>query len=161
MHIINNFKIDLLIDINVIKSKTIIINFNNKSVIIKNCNVIASLIITLKKKRVDRIMRITILTIISSFTTMSISIKFRKRFISINKNYNFYFISNVRFKFDNNVFVYIINVNIIFVQIQNAIDKLCILFKNIKIEQLRNYDEKNCYLINIKSCYLTTISVKK
>ena len=114
-----------------------------------------------QKKRVDRIMRITILTIILLFTTMSILIKFRKRFISINKDYNFYFILNVRFKFNGDVFAYIINVNIIFVQIRNAIDKLCVLFKNIKIKRLRNYNKKNCYLINVKSCYLTTIFVKK
>ena len=117
MHIIDDFKIGLLIDINVITLKTIITNSNNKSVIIKNYNVIVLLIITFKKKRVDRIMRITILTIISPFTTMPILIKFRKRFVSINKDYNFYFILNARLKFNDNVFVYIINANITFVQI--------------------------------------------
>ena len=94
MHIVDDFKTDLLIDINVIKLKVIIADFNNKNVIIKNCGVIVSLIVTFKKKRVDRIIRIIVLTTILLFTTMSILVKFQKRFILINKNYNFYFILN-------------------------------------------------------------------
>ena len=92
---------------------------------------------------------------------MSISIKFQKRFILVNKDYSFHFILNAQFELNDNVFVYIIDINIIFVQIRNAIDKLCVLFKNIKIEQFRNYDEKNCYLVDVENYYLTTISVKK
>ena len=120
VHIINEFKIELFIEINIMNSKIISIDSTNKRMTIKNCDIVASFNVTSKKKRVNRIMRIIVFIIISFFTTMSISMKFRERVISIDKNYSFHFTSNVRFDFDDDFYAAIVDVNIVVVQIRNV-----------------------------------------
>ena len=90
---------------------------------------------------------------------MLVLIKFQKHFIFKNKNYNFYSISNVRFELNKNFYVVIVNTNIAVVQIKNATNKFCILFKNAKIKQLRDYNEKKCYFVKTKNRFLTVVFV--
>ena len=160
VYVINKLKIELFINMNIIKLKTIIFNLINKTITIKNCdNFIIFLNVTFKNKQMNRVIQIIVLPTISFFTIMSILIKFRKRFIFKNKNYSFYLILNVCFKSNKSFYIVIVNANFVVVQIKNVINKLCALFKNVKIKQLRNYNKKKCYLIEAKSKFLTIVFV--
>ena len=147
IHIIDDFKTKMLIDMNIMKSKKIILNFANKRLTMKNCEIIAFLNVKFKKKRVDKIMRITIFIIISFRFIVFVSIKFRKLFISQNKDYMFHFQFDARFDFDDDFCFHITNVNITVVQVRNVTNKPCVLFKNVKMNRLRNYEKQNYYLV--------------
>ena len=115
-------KIKILIEINIFNSKNIIIAIDNKTLTIDSYDVILSLSIILKKEQINRIIYLIDLTIISSHTTIVIVVKFRERAFSIDKNYNFYSILNIKLKLNENFFAYIIDANIVVVQIKNVIN---------------------------------------
>ena len=161
IHIINDFKTKMLIDMNIMKSKKIILNFANKRLTVKSCEIIVFLTLKLKKKRVDKIMRITAFIIISFFIIMFVSVKFRKLFISQNRNYMFHFQLNARFDFDDDFCFHIADVNIIVVQVRNAINRSCVFFKNVKVNRFRNYEKQNYYFVQSKNRHLTIVSVQE
>ena len=49
---------------------------------------------------------------------------------------------------------HVLNVKIIFVYIKNAIDKLILLLKHIKLNCIINFEKKNCYAVNIINVHL-------
>ena len=50
--------------------------------------------------------------------------------------------------------IHILNVKIIFVYIKNAIDKLILLSRHIKLNCIINFEKENCYAINIIDAHL-------
>ena len=152
-------KTKIFIEINIFNSKNIIVVIDNKTLIIDNCDVILSLSITFKRERVNRIIYLIDLTIISSHTTIIIIVKFRERAFSIDKNYSFYFILNIKLKLNENFFIYIIDINIIVVYVRNVIDQVCVLFKNAKIDKFRDYEKQNYYIAYSKNNYLIVVLI--
>ena len=58
----------------------------------------------------------------------------------------------------NGFFAHVTGSELVAVQIKNAFNKSFIVSKNFKIEQLRNYDEKDCFIANSKKCHLIITS---
>ena len=54
-------------------------------------------------------------------------------------------------------FVHVTNSNLIVVQIRNTSSKSYIIFKNFKIEHLRNFDKESCFMTSFKNNHLTVI----
>ena len=106
MHVVNNLKIKFFIDINIIESKIIDMLMSNNILHIENCDVIAFIIIKFKNndERINRIVRVITIVIISFHFTITITMKFRDKSISINRNYFFHFISNVKFESNDEFF---------------------------------------------------------
>ena len=105
IHIVDELKIKMFIEMNIFDSKNIIIDIENKILIIDNCEITFFLSIIFKRERVDRIMRCIILIIILSHIIITIIVKFRERAFSIDKNYNSHFISNVKLNSKKNLFI--------------------------------------------------------
>ncbi len=84
------------------------------------------------------------------------SIRIKNCYLFNNKDFFFQFSSTsiINFDFEKEVITYIINVNISIMHIRNAIAKLIILFKYIKLSYITNFEEKDCYYINLKNVYL-------
>ena len=161
MHVANDLKIKIFIDMNIIESKIIDVLMNNNILHVENCDVIAFIIIKLKNndERVNRIIRVITIVIISFHFTIAIIVKFRDKSMSINRDYFFHFISNVRFESNDEFFVYIVDVNIDVVQIRNVINKSCIISRNVKIDNFHNFEEKNCYVVDSKNRHFAAIAV--
>ena len=161
MHVVNDLKIKILIDINIIESEIIDVLMNNNILHIESCDVIAFIIIKFKNndEQINRIIRVITIVIISSHFTITIIVKFRDKSMSIDRNYFFHFISNVRLESNNEFFVYIVDVNVDVVQIRNATNKFCIISRNVKIDKLHDFEKKNCYVVDSKNRHLATITV--
>ena len=81
--------------------------------------------------------------------------RIRNKFISKNKNYNFLFKKQRMLKLENKFFAHITNSNLIAMHIKNIFFKFFVILKNLKIDQLKNFFEKKCYLTDSKQRYLT------
>jgi len=57
MHVIDNLRIKIFIDINILRLKVIVFDVTQKKIVIDSCNIIASLFVILRKKRVERKLR--------------------------------------------------------------------------------------------------------
>ena len=149
IHVIDDLKVKILIDMNIIESETIDMMISNSTLHVESCDVISFITIKFKNndERVNRIIRFTFLIIISPHTTVIVAIKFRDKSSSIDKNYFFHSISDVRLKSDDKFFVHIIDVNIKAVQIRNFTNQLCIISRNAKIDKLKNFEKKTAILL--------------
>ena len=91
LHLINELKTNILVNMNVMKSKNMILNFEKKILIILTCKKMEVLIsIQRKNISINRTMRATVQIIISIETTMTVSMRMRKIALFTNKNYNFF-----------------------------------------------------------------------
>ena len=50
--------------------------------------------------------------------------------------------------------IYVLDIKIIFVHLKNAINKLILLSKHIKLDRIINFEKKNCYAADIIDAYL-------
>ena len=144
MHVVNDLKIKIFIKMNIIESKIIDVLMSNNILHVENCDVIAFIIIKFKNnnEEINRIIRVITIVIISFHFTIAIIVKFRDKLMSIDRNYFFHFISNVKLESNNEFFVYIVDVNVNVVQIRNVTNKFYIIFRNVKIDKLHDFEEK-------------------
>ena len=154
MHLINDLSIKIFIEINIIVSKQMILNDVKRIIIIDNCDLIAKLNVIVIN-RVDRTIRAFKQFIISFHIHMIVLIKIREQALSIDKNYFFHSKKDVRFEIKKDFFAHITNVNIVVVQVRNAINQSIIIFRNFKLNKLQNYEKKKCYLIFFEDRHLT------
>ena len=114
-------KTKVFIEINIFNSKNIIVVIDSRILTIDSYDVILSLSIIFKEERVNRIIYLIDLIIISFYITIVVIIKFRECAFSIDKNYSFYFILNIKLKLNEIFFAHIININVVVVHVQNVI----------------------------------------
>ena len=67
---------------------------------------------------------------------------------------------NFELKLKNDVYFYIVNINISMIQIRNVINKTYIISRHVKLSCVFDYEKKNCYITTSKNVYLT-IKFKK
>ena len=70
----------------------------------------------------------------------------------------FFFKTERQFEFEGGFFAHVTNSEIVAVQMRNISKNSYTLSKNLKIEHIRNYDEKNYFMTTPKSFYLTVTS---
>ena len=118
---IDDLKIKIFIDMNIIELKIINVMISNNTFHVESCDVISLITIKFKNndERINRIIRFTSLIIISSHIIVIVAMKFRDKSSSIDRNYFFHFISDVKLKSNDKFFVHIVDVNIKAVQIRN------------------------------------------
>ena len=153
IHLINDFSIKMLIEINIIVSKKMIFDDVKRIVIVDNCDLIIKFNVTIIN-HVDKIVQIFKQFIIFFHTHMIVSMKIRDQILSFDRDYFFHSKKNSRFETKKNFFVHITNANIIVVQIRNVINQSIIIFRNSKLNKFQNYDEKKCYLTLSKNRHL-------
>ena len=162
IHLINELRINILININIQKSKSMIILISKRYFDINNCvKFIIIINIVDVKKRVNRLIRIKKVISLSFYFVTHVLIQIRDNvYLSIDKNYIFYSKINLELKLKNNVYFHIVNVNISIIQIRNIIDETYIVSRHVKLNHVLDYEKKDCYLINSKNVYLI-VKLKK
>ena len=87
-------------------------------------------------------------------------VRIKKVKLSQNRNFNFFFILNNNLGPKKDFFAHVIGSDIKVIQIRNISKKSYVFSKNFKIEHIKDYDEKNCYLISSKDKHLAVIFKK-
>lgn len=160
MHSIDNLKINVFINMNIMKSKRIKLNFEIFFLIISICeNFKVSIQIKKRSEIMNQFVRVVFKMIISSYTLMFMSVKIRDKSLSRNKDYIFQ-LKAMNLRIENKFFVHITNANFVAIQIRNVFFKFFILFKNFKIDYLIDYAKKEFYMTNSKQRYLIIVSKK-
>ena len=85
---------------------------------------------------------------------MTISVKYKNNVLFTNYNYNFLFKSFKTLSAENEFFVHIMFINVVAIQIKNTSNTSFVVFKNMKINDLHDYEKENCYMINIDDRHL-------
>ena len=89
---------------------------------------------------------------------MTIFVKYKKSILFTNRDYSFSFKSFEALNAENEFFVYIVSVNVVAIQMRNASNTSFVIFKNIKINDLHDYEKENCYIINIDNRHFVIVS---
>ena len=141
---INELRVNILININIQKVKSIKINVSKRRLKIDNY---VEFLITINvidvDKRVDRLIRIKRIIFLSSHFVINVFIQIRNNTcLSIDKNYIFYSKINFELKSKNNVYFYIVDVNILMIQIRNIINEIYIVLRHVKLNRVFDYKKK-------------------
>ena len=153
---IDNLKIKILIDIDIMCSKNITINLQTRKLIINNYNITTFITYTFVNFKINRIIKSHHIIIISIYTIITISFKTQNFDLSNNKN-NFFQLYIILFdlEIENDIMTYIINVNTFMIHVRNVIDKSIMMLKYIKLNKIIDFDEKNYYHVDNTNTYLT------
>ena len=155
-HIVENFTVKILIEMNIIESKRMKIDCER--IYIKSCNVIANLksksSIESKIKKV--IMCFTAVTVFSHIN-MFVSIIIRKKFkILSNKDFIFNSTHDQRLNQEENILSHIVNANFSQMNIKNITNISIFMFRRFRLKLIQKYENENCYLISLHDAHLAT-----
>ena len=89
---------------------------------------------------------------------MIIFVKYKKNILFTNRDYNFSFKSSETLNAKNEFFVYIMFINVVAIQIKNTLNTFFVIFKNMKINNLHDYEKESYYIINIDNRHLVVAS---
>ena len=88
---------------------------------------------------------------------MIIFIKYKNNVLFTNRDYNFSFKFFKILSAENEFFVHIMFINVIAIQIKNALNISFMIFKNMKINNLHDYKKEDCYMINIDNRHFVVV----
>ena len=133
-------------------------DFQIDKLIINNCDVITLLICQLFRNyyRVNCIINIQYAIIILTHTIVEMFFKFKDFSKLFTKRDFFFQFNSILFQLneENNVMTHVLNVKIIFIYIKNAINKLILLSKYIKLNRIINFEKKSYYAADIIDVHL-------
>ena len=156
VYLMNDLKINILLDNDILKSKNIVFHVKKEKLTINSCeDFFASLnVITKNDVRVKRTIRAQVNVTIFAHSCFVISIKLREFKLS---NRDMLFNSNHIKRFDkkNEVFVHLVNFNFFFVQTRNTIDQSIVITRSERLNTLNKCEENGCYLADSKVRHLT------
>lgn len=153
IHIVNNLKINMLINSNIFESKKMMLDFVIEFLIINSYRDIMTFlkVISLCEK-IHKIVRAYDATIVSSHLSIMMSIHLRDKCkIELFKDRNFMFILMKlfnRLELNEDVFDYIIDANMCAIQINNITNKYIIIAKNSRLSTIQEYKEEKCYIVS-------------
>ena len=150
IHIIDDLKINMFIDFDILDSERMILDYATKQLIINSCKRMKIFMkIIFRRDKVNKIVRAHDVIIVSLHLNIIIFIRFRDK-SKFFKNRDLMFMSmklSDRFDFDDDVLNYIIDVNMCVVQVNNTFDKSIIIFKNFRLDIVQEYEKKSCYSV--------------
>ncbi len=162
IYIVNNLKINILIESNILDSQKMHLDYKYKQLVIENCKEIAvSITITFVKNKINKIVKtFTALTILLKSSTMvPVRLRNNTQLLS-DRDFMFVFYQQIfnRFGFDDEIHFYVINVNFSIIQINNILDQSIKIDKNSCLESLQKYKKKSYYIAISKYFYLAVDS---
>ena len=152
----------MLLNINIQKSKNMIISILKQRFFVDNCvDFSTSINVVNVEKRVNRVIRNkSILSLYSYFVT-NIFIQIRQNVsLSIDRDYMFHSKISFNFEYKKNVYFHIVNVNIFIIQIRNITNETYIKLRHVKLNRVFDYEKKNYYMTISKNAYLI-VKLKK
>ena len=138
VHIVNDLRVNLLLDTDAIMSENMTINYLNNQLSMTSCEDFVIVInINLIDSRVDRVIRIKAVIRLTLNAMIEVSIQIREEDnLSSRRDYLFQSATSIELKSENDVFAHVINANINFVQIRNTITESVVLSRYVKLERI-------------------------
>ena len=156
IHIVNNLKVNMLIDMNIMNSEQIILDFDKNILIVSTCKGLSAFIfITSKDIRVNRTVRTAAKTIVVFETCMTVSVRVRESDLSFDRDYSFHSKSERQLRSEDEYFAHIIDSEICAVQIRNTISRSFVISKNDKLNELKDFEKNEAYLAMSENRHLT------
>ena len=156
VHVINNLRVKILIDIDIIYSKKMTINLQTRKFIIDNCDMMIFITCTFIDFKINRIVKSHCIVIISTYTIITISFKIQNFELFSEKDYSFQLhVTLFDFETKNDIITHIINVKTFVIHVRNAIDKSIVVFKHIKLDKIFDFEKENCYHVDSTNVHLT------
>ena len=154
MHMINNFHVKILINIDIICSKKITINLKTRKLIIDNCNITIFITCTFVDFKINRIDKFHYIVIISTYSIMTISFKTQNVELSNKKNYFFQsHVISLDFKTKNNIMTYIINVKTFVMHVLNVTNKSIIVLNILNLTKF-SISRKKIVITSIRRTFI-------
>ena len=156
VHIVDNLRVNMLIDINIQNFEGMIIDIFQRKLIIASC---ADFITAIKVfnfgKRVNKVIRNKRQISLSSQLIINVFIQLRDNIeLSINRDYMFHFETFFDLSSESGVFTHIVDANISIIQIRNVTHRTTIISRYAKLKRIMNYEKKECYLTFSKNAHL-------
>ena len=152
IHLINDLKIKMLIENDLLNSKNFIIDIEKKSTTIENCEINISLKIQSKESYIRKIVHAQNIVVLLSSEKQLISIK-----IKIFENRNFFFESDANANFT--MCSHILNTNTKQILIKNEFVNIVKVSRRIRLNQISKMNCDNCF--QISETDMTVKSFKK
>jgi hypothetical protein len=159
MHLVDNLKINVLIEVDVMSSKQMIIDCDKKLLMISTCNDFETDVCISRKSQItNRVVRAIVKTMISSESIVTISIRIRERNLSENRDYSFFLKSQRQLSSENEFFNHVMRLKMIEMQVRNIAKISCVILKNFEIDSLHDYKKKETYHAAFKNKHLAITS---
>ena len=153
IHIVNDLKCKIFLNMNILKTKQMTFNMKNKIMILFTCkNLIVLIRITSKSNaRIRRVIQFKNQTVISVKAVTQMFIYFKKKRLSDDKNY--FFKSDQKqlaivLNEMNDFYVHVCEENLICVQIKNDRNVTVKISRKIRFDTLTKYEKKEYYQLN-------------
>ena len=162
IYIVDNLKINILIELDILDSQKIHLDYKYKQLVIESCEeIIVSITITFVKNKINKVIRALIVSTILLKSNIIVSMRLRDN-TQLLSNCNFIFISYQqifnRFSFENKILFYIIDANFSIIQINNTLDQFIKIDKNSCLDSLQKYKKKSYYIATSKYSYFVVDS---
>jgi hypothetical protein len=159
MHLVDNLKVNVLIEIDVMSSKQMIIDCGKKLLMISTCNDFETdVCISRKSQMTDRVVRAIVKTMISSESIVTIPIRIRERNLSKNRDYSFFSKSQRQLSLESEFFNHVMRLKMIEMQVRNIAKISFVILKNFEIDSLHDYREKETYHATFEDRHLAIAS---
>ena len=154
IHFVDDLNVKMLIDMNILESESAIIDIS-VSKIHFDCEVSTNLTIISHDRKMNRAIRSDCKTLISSQSCLQILIKLREKNLFTERDYLFQS-AHIFIDLDSedDVMTHVVDSNMFFVQIRNIISFEIIIFKNLRLDNVIDQTEEDCYPAQSSNAHL-------
>ena len=150
----NNLRVKMLIDTNIMCSEKMIVNLQIRKFIIDNCNMTTSIICTFIDLKINRIVKFHHVVTISTHIVVTMSFKQNVN-LSIERDYSFQsHVISINFETKDDNMTHIVDFKTSMIHVRNVIDKTIIVSKHTKFDKIFDFDEKDCYHVDVVDVHL-------
>lgn len=160
IHLMNNLKMNMLINIDILVSKRMILNMSHKILFIESCEKIEIEINVKVRKNVNirRIVRVKDRTVISLNALIQLSVLMRQlNQLSCNRDLIFESCYTHNLDQSDNLYAHVVDASLCFVQIRNATNRLITIQRHARLEKVVKFSEESCFLASSSDLSLAVI----
>jgi hypothetical protein len=159
-HVVDNLRAKFLMSMNILEFEKVIIDISRRKLIFSLCeNLKVNMRITSKNEsRMNKVILVERLVIISSKSVVSIFIKMKESFS--DRDYLFQSISReLNLESIDEIMIHIMTINLAAVQVCNVTNKSVIISRRARLKRLIDYEKHECYVTDAKEAFLAAKSI--
>jgi len=163
IHLINDFRVKILLEIDIMIIKKMQLDLNEKIVRINSCQefTVNIFVLTRNLSNLKRIVWIKDQIMISSHALLKVFVLMKKNKLFTDRDLIFKSDYDQDLKQTSDLFTHVVNISFFFVQVWNDIEKSVIIQRHARIEAMLEYEEDDCFLTNSMNHYLMIIDWKQ
>ena len=154
VHVVDNLRAKMLIGTNIMCPEGMIANLQTRKLIIDSCNMTTPIICTLIDFRINRIVRSHHVVTISAHIVVTVSFK-QDVDLSVERDYSFQpHVTSINFGAKDDIMTHIVDFKTSMIHVRNVIDKAITVSKHTKLDKISDFDEENCYHVDVADIHL-------